>query len=564
MSSESDQYVVEAATTPQNNEALMKSKRWVYSTDSNSTGGQFGQEIQFDLGAIGSQSDWTFLQEYQVEIPVFTAIYSNDATFAVSAAGSGKVSTINKDLTVLKNGSHHFVGQAALSINGTMIQDFQSNQNISTHADMMTTFSRDEIDKWGSTLHMSKKAEDYDDFENATLDTVFTAKGVNILDSTKNESFKERVNTQNANATGILSNIGHNAMDGHSLVQTKVSAANTAMAVSAGEYIYVKYDTITVRLKDIVPAVKQIPPIKNIRGYLYLKINAVEVKFTTAAATLGAITVGTITNTAGSFCPVQLYGTNILSTAVGTEACTGAGDFTLQCGPLGKNPSSALTKPKACHVNARLVGPKYEANPAVDAALSMKKTFTYLERRTTQVSLDPSAGNTFNINAGVPNPRFVRVYPFFVGAGDAKKADGTTAIDLPASYNPFNSVKDSAGATTSPLAELTNFNVYVGNKAVFQDSQLFDYEQFTQEVAKLGLNGGMDSMVSTGLLNSTLWSRFYRYYMADVSRRMSSESGNLKSIQVQATNGTLLKLQLIVDTFCERQRTIDTALCEFV
>ena len=563
MSSESDQYVVEMATSPQDNEALFKSKKWVYSVDSNSSGGQFGQEIQYDLGVLGSQGDWTWLSEAKLAIPVFTTISSDNNTVASNVSA-----TFNKDLTILKNGSHHFVHATALSINGKQLQDFQNYQNISTHADIMTTYSQEELNKYSSTLHMSKVPEDYTDFENATTANVLTANGVNIADTTKNASALERKNTQCVLSSGLGSVIGNQTNTGHSSVQVRAAGTITAGDIAAGQHVYVKYDTIIVRLKDICPAVKNLPPIKNIRGYLYIKVNAIEAKLTTpggsnlATTAAGVITVSSVGSTAGSSCPVQIIQNTTgqaaqLYTVANATNTIVAGAWTLRCSPLGANPSSVLTTPQACHVNARLICPKYEANPAVDAALSMKKTFTVWERRTNRVSLAPQQGNTFNINAGVPNPRFVRCYPFFVGTG-------TASTNIPASYNPFMSVVSSEGATTSPLAQLTNFNVYVGNKACFQDPQNFDYENFCYEVSKLGINGGMDSTMGSGLLNSNLWERFYRYYCADVSRRLSSEDGNLKSIQVQAHNGTKMALDILVDTFSERHHTIDTALCRFV
>jgi hypothetical protein len=562
MSSESDQFILEAATSPIDNEALFKSKKWVYSVDSNSSGGQFGQEIQFDLGVIGSQSDYTLLSECKVAVPVFTEVYSNNALFASSIAASW-----NKDLTILKNGSHHFVHSAALSINGRQIQDFQNYQNISTHADIVTTWSQEELNKMSSTLHMSKTLEDYTNFENEVINTNFTAAGINIANVTSNPSVAERKNTQCNSSGGIPFLIGNATNAGHSLVQVQSSAAVTAGDIVAGQRVYVKSDTIIVRLKDIVPAVKNMPPIKNLRGYLYIKVNAIEAKLTTPAgsngaiAAMGVVTVTSVNSTAGSSCPVQIINTGTQAAQLFTVASATntivAGDWTLRCGPLGANPSTTLTAPKAAHVNARLICPKYECNPAVDAILSMKKTFTVLERRSNRVTLTAGQGNTFNINAGVPNPRYVRVYPYFVGKG-------SVTTNLPASYNPFMSIVSSEGATTSPLAQLQNFNVYVGNKAVFQDAQMYDYENFCYEVSKLGLSGGQDSMLNSGLINSVSWERFYRYYCCDVSRRLSSEDGNMKSIQVQATNGTNFTLDLLVDTFSERVYTIDTALCEFV
>lgn len=556
MSSEADQYMAVAATSAQNNEALFKSKKWVYSVDSNSNGGNFGQEIQFDLGILGSQADYTLLSEAQIDLTVFTTVSSDNALFSTTVAAA----TFNKDLTIIKNGSHHFVHAAALNIDGRSIQDFQNYQNISTHADMMTSFSQEELNKYSSTLHMSKIPEDYSDFENTASATVLTASGFNICDTTKNPSALERKNTQCNGSTGLASTIGNSTTAGHTMVQTATVGASgfTAGSIVAGQYVYVKADTITIRLKDIVPAVKNLPPIKNLKGILYIKVNAIEAKLTSAGSTSGLLSITSVTSTAGSSCPVQmLCSSGALPNLLSTGVATAAGAWTLRCGPLGVNPSSTLQSPKAAHVNARLICPKYEANPAVDAALSMKKTFTVIERRSTRVSLAAQQGNTFNINSGVANPRFVRVYPFFSGVGESGSA-------IPASYNPLMSLVSSEGATTSPLAQLTNFNVYVGNKSIFQDSQNFDYENFMYEISKLGANGGMDSTMNSGLINSYLWEHFYRYYCADVSRRLSSEDGNMKSIQVQATNGTKLGLDLFVDTFSERQHTIDTSLCKFV
>lgn len=550
MSSQADQYVVETALEAMNNEALMKAKRMVYAVDSNSTGGAFGQEIQFDLGTLGSQGDWTFLEEALVAIPVFTTIKSNFTQAFTSAA-----TTFNKDLTVLKNGSHHFVSSAALSINGRMLQDHQNNLNISTHADIMTTWSQEEINKYSSTLSMAKQLDDYIDLENATETNVFTANGFSNSSAVLNPSISERRNNQCNTSTGLGSVIGSAAAAGRSSVQAFTSAG-TATVVS-GSYYYVKHDTVIVRLKDICPCVKSLPPLKNIKGYLYIKLNAIECKFKVAADVGGTITINSVANTAGTSCPVQLTSMSVLSTGTVTTAVSDNG-FTLTCGASGVNPSTVLTDPKPAHVNARLIAPKYEGNAATDAAFSMKKTFTVWERRNSRVQLAPQQGNTFNINSGIPNPRFVRVSPFFIGKGTS------SITNLPATYNPYLSIVSTEGATTSPMAQLVSFNVYVGNKSCFQDSMMYDYENFLYETSKLGLNGGMDSMSGSGLINSILWERLYRHYCCDVSRRLPSEDGNLKSIQVQATNATKCSMDLNVDVFSERQYTVDTALCQFV
>lgn len=120
--SQSDQYVLEMSTGDSAQQALFKQKRIVYAVDSNSSGGAFGQEIQFDLSSIGSQSDWVNLAEAQIVIPVMTTVTTDAVVAATSSC------TFDPKFSVLKNGSHHFVHSAALNINGRQIQDFQSFQ----------------------------------------------------------------------------------------------------------------------------------------------------------------------------------------------------------------------------------------------------------------------------------------------------------------------------------------------------------------------------------------------------------------------------------------------------
>lgn len=538
--SQSDQYVLEMSTGDSAQQALFKQKRIVYAVDSNSSGGAFGQEIQFDLSSIGSQSDWVNLAEAQIVIPVMTTVTTDAVVAATSSC------TFDPKFSVLKNGSHHFVHSAALNINGRQIQDFQSFQNVSTHADIVTQWSQEELSKWSSTLHMSKSLEDFPSIETATVSNVMTANGFAMNNVSVNPSFLERTNVQCSQNAQVLSTIGYNQGSGKSIVQVK----SGILTAGAGQYLYAKADTIVIRLKDIVPAVESMPMVRNLRGTLYLKVNSISASLTVGTGANGLITAISVSSLGGSSSPVSIQ-SNLQTLNAGVFS-TG-GTLTLRCGPSGQAISS-MPDAAPAHVNARLVVAKYEATPEIDAMLTQKKTFTVLERRNNQVSLAPGQGNTFNISAGIANPRIVRCYPFYTG-------QGTSGSSIPATYNPWLSLISSEGATTSPLAQLTNFNVYVANRPTFQDNSTYDYENFTYEVTKQGFNGGQSSELTSGLLNSYAWERFYRHYVADVSRHVASEDGVMKSIQVQATNSTKMQMSILVDIFSEREYTIDTALC---
>lgn len=89
----------------------------------------------------------------------------------------------------------------------------------------------------------------------------------------------------------------------------------------------------------------------------------------------------------------------------------------------------------------------------------------------------------------------------------------------------------------------------------------FDYETFFNELYEIGVDGGFNNEISSGLLNQRQWSQLYRYYTVDISRRLTSEDGSSKGIQISFDNATNLPIQVFAFVWYERQFTVDTATC---
>ena len=187
----------------------------------------------------------------------------------------------------------------------------------------------------------------------------------------------------------------------------------------------------------------------------------------------------------------------------------------------------------------------------IDRALTFKKTIRYNERFVTQFNIGASGNYTATLSPGISNPKRVILYPYFTGAGTSGNS-GFLA-------NPLLSPFDGSPSTTSPFAALKDLQLYVGNVPMFQQPISMDWQTFSNEVAQNGLDGGLVDQASSGLLSQKMWNQLYRYYTCDIGRRMNSEDGASKSIQIQCTNATTCPMTVVAIIWYEREITLDSA-----
>jgi hypothetical protein len=539
MSSNADNFVFQETASEQDKTVLFQAKRWTYITDSSSNGGVFNGQLQFDLNTLSSQNQWTDLSQAYIQFPVKLTLRANatDAGVTPSAVTAG-----------FKNGFHQFADSVQISIGNSTVQSSQIFTNIDTTFKMLTQWSSAEWEKYGPTLGLA--LDDYNDkqsepatssIDNIAISALSPAISGVRIDRTANPGAVERQRFLNsstaatASATAILT--GNASTLGKGRVQTGGASSGAAD-------VYVQFALATIRLKDVSDFISKAPLMKNTKGFIYVNYNAANTTFT--ASTTGAPTAITGTgNLYGRCMPANIY----------DFAATNGVSYTFTAEVSGQKSAAPLDTAAPVFNSARLYAPYYVANPTIDRSLSMKKKIRYNERFVTTFNIAPKDNHSGTISPGITNPKRVILYPYLTGT------NSSTAGLASMSSNPLLSPWDSVPATTSPFAALHNLQLTVGGVQQWQSPVSMDYEAFVQECAQQGLDGSLNSETTqSGVLNQQLWNTLYRYYTCDVSRRMGSDDGASKSVQISCSNATESPMRVIAVVWYEREVLVDTAL----
>ena len=119
------------------------------------------------------------------------------------------------------------------------------------------------------------------------------------------------------------------------------------------------------------------------------------------------------------------------------------------------------------------------------------------------------------------------------------------------------SVFDSAPSTVAPQSALTDFNVLVSNMNIFQRNISYDFENFIEEISPANaINGGLDTGLTSGLIDFTAWSQNYRYYVVDLSRRLAGDN-TPKSLTVVGNNRSKFDVDYFFYVEYERHLSLD-------
>ncbi|ETI30100.1 hypothetical protein L914_21495 [Phytophthora nicotianae] len=547
MSSDSDKVVFDEAVTQPDKTVLFQSKKWTYINDNSSNGGVFTGQLQFNLNTLANLNQWSDLSQALIQFPVQLRI-TNTGTAATTTA-------VNQMMATIKNGFHQFVDSAQITIGGTTIQSAQIYLNTDTTFKILTEWSLSELHNWGPSLGIAlddyQLAPDgtstYTSLDNVPLATSVSAVTGFTLPTASNPGFKARAqfinNTSNAkDPATTLNGIINNAP-----LLGKGSVNYTQGSVPVGSDCFTLMTLATVRLKDISDCCAKLPPLKGLKGFIYLNYSSGRYVFTTGAS--GAINgVTSATALYGHTHPGMLGTTG---TGFGTTASSW--QFTADvCG-------TAVNGCTVPFVSARIYVPYLIANPDVDRALTQTKSIRYLERFVTSFYIDRLQSFSGTISPGIVNPKRVTLIPMLIGdsANGATSGSGTL-VNL--STAPEVSATSHEPSGTGPFAALSGLQIIVGGLPMFQSPLQMDWESFQTEVVQMGLDGGLNPEQGSGLLNQRLWNSMYRYYTVDVSRRFTSEDGASKSVIVQCTNQTYAKMRVIAHIWYEREITVDTGM----
>ena len=547
MSGDSDKFVLETALETQDNDVFFNQKKWNYIVDATSNAGVFTNQIQFNLNTLASQGQWVNLSEAYIQFPIRVRIF-NPTGNSQTPASAGVLST------VLKNGFHHMIDSVSIVLDNTNIQMNQNFENVNATFKMLTSWDPNTLAQLGPTLGLSS----IDDFPSSGASTGLNNLGATTLipsargfdlSTSSNTSIPLRQYEQNIDCatSGTVLNTIVGASNARNTGKSATQAAG-ANAVAAGADAYVQFVLATVRLCDLSDSISKLPPIKNMKGFVYVNYNGSAITYTTSSTS--TVSSWSYSSIQGRSTPVMLQ--NVATT--GFQPASGASNtWILECTVSGV-PSTSLTTAQPPINYARLVEPYYQANPEIDSALTQSKKIYYMERFINNFTVQANSSFNGTITSGIVNPKRLILIPYF-------NLQSTSIASQTLTYQPFQSPFETAPATTSVYPVLRNLQVTVGNVPMFLNPVNFDYETFFNELYEIGVDGGFNNEISSGLLNQRQWSQLYRYYTVDISRRLTSEDGSSKGIQISFDNATNLPIQVFAFVWYERQFTVDTATC---
>jgi hypothetical protein len=184
-----------------------------------------------------------------------------------------------------------------------------------------------------------------------------------------------------------------------------------------------------------------------------------------------------------------------------------------------------------------------------------KKTIIYNDIIQYQYTGIGASGNfSYLASNGVPNLVGVLVCPLVSSASNGVYNNGgTVTTNVSSLLSPFS----TTGATPDPI-ELTNYNVQISGYNLFMENSNYDFQSFIEQLRQSNqINGNATTGFTSGLINENSFSRGMRWYYADASRILPSESGASRSVQILGQNLSSVSIDLLVFIIFKKQIIIN-------
>ena len=400
-----------------------------------------------------------------------------------------------------------------------------------------------------------------------------------------NEGFAKRQSWLNFNLTQTSATP---ALTDTTANQSALLATTSGVASSSGLNLvfmsYVQQASTTrtivfdavVRLKDIADFFNKCPLLKGSTMRIYINTNQVYMTLAANNSVYTSSTSGVITGTGilaltatptilggGGTNPVMVASMDIgqgLAPLVPPATTITQEAFKVALSIVRTQFSGITTSVSAPITSVRLYAPAYTMSPISEQrylSLSPTKKIVYNDIFQYQYSSVASGSFSFLVSNGIPNLRSVLVCAFLPKAsnGTAQTYAGTTVAGTTTSslLSPFS----TSGGTPDPVS-LTNFQIQVSGKNLFNSNLQYDYESFVEQlVSSNQLNGSLTTSMASGLIGKEDFQWCYRYYYGNVSRSIPSEDGVAKAIQVLGTNNSAQTVDLMVFIEFQREITVD-------
>lgn len=519
--------------------------------------GNYSNQISWDLTSIVSQSGWMALQEGYVLIPMCTTL----------TCASAQTQAISSKAVCLKDNFINYMDSMQFFVNGQQLIDQTSYSNFPIQILDKLTMSQDDLTLKGSALNIapdtptatrfSATATSGGDGYRNNLQQIPYTTGTGTLTGTPNiiqdpalinQGITKRIlNVWDATSTEAPPAI-NTAVKTAQILSPYFSSDGTTKKVGTWNYV------VYLPLKRMSDLLSKYPLVKGSQIRLVINFNAGSVPITIGAATPATYALAsTPTMTAGQTQTAMLTDSKL---GMGTVASTGipaigvASAATLatvvQTQVVSNVANTTAAKGFVQLPNCRVYVPTYKVNPTYEERILSNRVqkIRYIDWYQ-QPILNIANGSGFSqtLTTALANVQALIMIPFANTSTATTVYAAAGAAGTPQFQSPF----DCAPATSLPggMLAFQNFNVSVSGRNVWNQNQNYVYDNWSQEVQKLGLNSGLSRELSSGLVGLTDWS-WSPFVIADLSRREEGADKTYQSVTVMGTNNT----GVAVDYYC--------------
>lgn len=507
--------------------------------------GAYSNQVSFDLSSIVSNQSWMSLQEAYVLMPFSTTLAKGTAVLTAPTK-------FTQNRCSLKNNFINFIDSMQFFVNGEQLIDQTSFSNMAINVMDMLVMSQDDLKVEGSSLNINPDTTNSIRFKNTagvdgdgySNNRFLTSSNLTTLTGSDYSIMNDGLKQRNITTGGyyIQDTTLPPAICNSNTTNTLApyfSEANTGSLAVEAAWNYVVY----LPLKRLSDLLSKYPLVKGSQIRLVLNFNAGVTTITTdTTATNANLKMTSYSASAGNTNPV-LFSSNYINPITTT---TTAGTLTLttriQTSAVPLTLATTAQKGYSQLPNCRVYVPTYKINPIYEERLLSNRVqkiryYDWYQQPITNIA----SGSSFSqvLTTALPNVQALIILPF-QNSSSGLFASATGLAQ-------FQSCFDSAPSTTLPggMLAFQNFNVSVSGINIFNQNQNFSYDNWAQEVKKIGLNGGLSREISSGLVDLTTWN-WSPYVVCDLSRRAENSDQTYQSVVVSGTNQS----SVAVDYYC--------------
>jgi len=564
-----DEYVLQQSMNPQDSTQFQFNQRQQIYVADNNNGSYSSGQIQFDLQNLANSDRYIDWKSSTLVIPLVISVLANGAVLG-PAGGSLE----NNFMCSLKNGVYQVINSLSLSLNNNEVISIQSFQNLLINYKILSSFSTNDVENYGSTLLFSKDTSYTQNYPGALgLNAATTdERGTGSCNNTiGNKNGRNNINSFDA-AYGY--NFRQNTGRLTRMLNTSLSPTQTNLApfynqtflntiyknnVNQNTSTLITYHiTATIPMRFLHDYFDKCPLMKN--AYYKLTINTnTNVSIVQTYANGSAVMATTTVSTPFGVNPVMISPSCLIPT--GTNVSTGDG-FVLTPAAAGSSITTTLRIATGqagatphpltqCRIYASVIEmtPIYESSYLSDKI----KTFVYNDCLSYNNinNIGPNSSVNTLLTPGLSRIRRLLIFPFYSAAANGQQ-------DKMALVGPMASPYASEPATCSPYCAISNFNVFLSGQNVYSQSKFYNFEKFLEETrGSQSINGGLCLGMSSGLISQMDHDSAYGFIVVDLSRHDQSVDSVSKSVQVQFTNAGTMACDYVCIIEYEKSISVD-------